>query len=86
MSTTSGYLTYKCQVQGISVTKAIEAYSTQTCPVCQKRHKPKGRMYRCRYGYVSHRDTHGAKNILSEQLYGIFTLMQETHIKYLRVA
>lgn len=80
------YLTYKCQAQGIAVAKVSEAYSTQTCPVCQKRHKPTGRMYRCRCGYVSHRDTHGAKNILSEQRYGIFTPIEEKNLTYLRVA
>ncbi|WPQ59494.1 zinc ribbon domain-containing protein [Paenibacillus polymyxa] len=80
------YLTYKLQAQGIAVTKVNEAYSTQTCPVCHQRHKPKGRMYRCRCGYVSHRDTHGAKNILSEQLYGMFTPIEENNLTYLRVA
>lgn len=80
------YLTYKCESQSIVVTTVSEVYSTQTCPVCKKRQKAKGRIYKCLCGYVSHRDTHGAKNILSEQLYGTFTPIEENCLKILRVA
>jgi putative transposase len=42
------YLEYKLQVKGITLEKANEAYSSQTCPVCTRRRKPSGRVYRCK--------------------------------------
>jgi putative transposase len=39
-----------------------EAYSSQTCPVCGERSKPR-RTYRCRCGYIAPRDVVGSTNI-----------------------
>lgn len=79
------YLTYKARANGIAIQKVDEAYSTQTCPVCHNRKKHTGRNVRCACGYTSHRDIHGAKNILSKTLYGNFlpwAVAEQT--KYLR--
>lgn len=81
------YLTYKLLTVGIELEKISEAYSTQTCPKCGRRHKCKSRNYQCSCGYVAHRDIHGARNILSLGLNGricITTPTKET--KYLRTA
>lgn len=81
------YLTYKLASVGISLEKISEAYSTQTCPVCGRRHKCSNRNYRCSCGYSAHRDIHGARNILSLGLNGricITTPIKEQ--KYLRTA
>ncbi|MED1457194.1 zinc ribbon domain-containing protein, partial [Bacillus smithii] len=81
------YLEYKCQSKGIKVTFVNEAYSSQTCPVCQRKKKVRTRMYHCHCGYTSHRDIHGAKNILSQVLYGSFEPWgQEKIPTYLRPA
>lgn len=57
-------LTYKAERLGMQVMLVDERYTTQTCPACDKRHKPKGRTYRCRRcGYTYHRDGMGAINI-----------------------
>lgn len=62
---------YKAAAYGITVELVNEAYSSQTCPQCGERHKPKGRLYRCSAcGFVSHRDAVGAVNILSRRLHG----------------
>lgn len=61
------YLTYKAEAAGISVPRPIdEAYTSQICPNCGHRHKPKGRTYHCPLcQLVAHRDVVGAVNILS---------------------
>jgi putative transposase len=58
-------LTYKSNNVGIELVKISEAYSSQTCPACDKRHKPKSRNYICKCGYSQHRDIVGAINILN---------------------
>ena len=64
------YTTYKAKAHGIGVELEDEAYSSQACPNCGERHKPKGRVFRCPFcGFVSHRDGVGACNILSHRLY-----------------
>ena len=64
------YLGYKAQAAGITVVLVDEAYTTQECPNCHKRHKPRGRNYLCPVcGFVSHRDAVGSANILSRFLY-----------------
>ncbi len=81
------YLTYKLAAVGIELEKISEAYSTQTCPQCSRRNKCSSRNYRCSCGYETHRDVHGARNILSLGLNGricITTPIKE--IKYLRTA
>ncbi|MHB1654481.1 MAG: zinc ribbon domain-containing protein [Desulfitobacteriaceae bacterium] len=64
------YLTYKLLVEGITLTTIDESYTTQTCPVCGRRKKVSGRIYKCSCGYTLHRDLHGARNILSKHQYG----------------
>jgi putative transposase len=59
-------LTYKAQRLGMQVILVNERYTTQSCPSCGQRYKPKGRMYHCRNeqcGFVFHRDGVGAVNI-----------------------
>ncbi len=66
-----GYIAYKALRQGMETLLEDEHYTTQTCPGCGKRKKPKGRVYRCsRCGFVGHRDVVGASNILSRRVYG----------------
>ena len=65
------YIAYKAAAKGMTVELVNEAYTSQTCPNCGERHKPKGRVYRCpACGFQSHRDAVGAANIRSVFLYG----------------
>ena len=65
------YITYKASSVGIAVLLIDESYSSQTCPRCMQRHKPKGRIYRCpACGFVAHRDAVGCANILSQYYTG----------------
>lgn len=83
------YLLYKLVEKGIVLTKVDEAYTSQTCPVCNRRKKTSGRIYRCKCGYELHRDVHGARNILSKAKYGEILLgeiVPPEHITYLRPA
>lgn len=60
------YVEYKAEELGIKVELINEAYSSQTCPNCNVKHKPKGRVYlcpSCKSAY--HRDVVGQTNILS---------------------
>ena len=61
------YITYKAEAVGIQVDdKVSERYTSQTCPSCKHRHKPKGRNYHCpNCRGTFHRDVVGASNILS---------------------
>lgn len=59
------FITYKAQEARILVEKVKPDYTSQTCPACGERHKPKGRRYACGCGYHSHRDRVGALNIAS---------------------
>lgn len=81
------YIKYKLHEHGIGITKQDERNTTQTCPVCNRKRKPSGRMYRCSCGYSQHRDIHGGCNLLSVYLYGeIKEITRVEHIKYLRIA
>jgi putative transposase len=62
------YLTYKAEDVGMEVIFQDEAYTSQTCPVCGQRKKPKGRVYRCKCGFEAHRDAVGAWNIRAKYL------------------
>ncbi len=62
------YLQYKCDKSGIKLVKQEESYTSQTCLNCGKRKKPSGRNYRCKCGFVGHRDLVGATNILRKYL------------------
>ena len=84
-----GYLTYKLKEKGVLLETIDESYTTQTCPVCTRRKKPSGRMYRCKCGYALHRDVHGARNILSKAKYGKITtgdITMPKRVMYLRPA
>jgi putative transposase len=60
------YVEYKTEAKGIAVTLVEERHTTQACPNCSHRHKPKGRIYRCpACGFQAHRDVVGQINILS---------------------
>jgi putative transposase len=60
------YITYKAEAAGIATKLVDEYYTTQTCPNCGCRHKPRGRNYSCgRCGFSTHRDVVGQINILS---------------------
>jgi putative transposase len=56
------YLGYKLKRIGCAIETQDEAYTTQTCPVCGRRHKPAGRLYRCPCGFQGVRDEVGAVN------------------------
>jgi putative transposase len=45
-----------------------ERYTSQTCPACGKRHKPKNRIYKCSCGFQFHRDAVGSINIRRKYL------------------
>jgi len=60
------YVVYKAQAEGIQVVLQDEHYTSQTCPQCGHRHKPRGRVYTCgQCGFSGHRDVVGQINILS---------------------
>ncbi|RBW67678.1 RNA-guided endonuclease InsQ/TnpB family protein [Bacillus taeanensis] len=63
-------LVYKLKARGITIEKVDEHFTSQTCPVCGNRKKVSHRTYQCPCGYKEHRDLHGARNILTKQLYG----------------
>lgn len=64
-------ITYKARLAGMEVNLIPEQYTTQTCPCCGHRHKPKGRNYQCpSCKVVFHRDEVGARNIRQKYLDG----------------
>ncbi len=57
-------LKYKLEGEGIVVVEEDESYTTQLCPVCGNKHKPKDRNYICpKCGFSYHRDGVGAINL-----------------------
>jgi len=65
------FVTYKAEAEGIKVKLEDEKYTTQTCPSCGHRHKPRGRQYECpSCGFPAHRDVVGQVNILSKYKHG----------------
>lgn len=65
------YVEYKAAAEGIGVVIQDERYTSQTCPNCGNRHKPRGRNYRCpSCKFQSHRDVVGQVNILSAYKFG----------------
>ena len=59
---------YKAKKLGMKTALQDEAYSSQTCPSCGKRHKPKGRTYNCSCGFRFDRDGVGSYNIRAKYL------------------
>lgn len=69
----STYLTYKLRRIGARLVHTSESYTTQTCPACGHRHKPAGRLYRCRStdcSFEGVRDEVGASNIRNRAING----------------
>jgi putative transposase len=61
-------LTYKAERLGMDTALQEESYTSQTCPSCGKRNKPRGREYRCTCGFRYHRDGVGSWNIRQKYL------------------
>ncbi|MGQ9870099.1 zinc ribbon domain-containing protein [Leptodesmis sp.] len=61
-------LTYKAERLGMKVELQDERYTSQTCPACGKRYKPKNRLYKCSCGFQFHRDAVGSINIRRKYL------------------
>lgn len=60
---------YKSERLGMACELQEESYTSQTCPACGHRHKPKGRVFKCpSCGLVCHRDVVGATNIRAKYL------------------
>lgn len=81
------YIGYKAEAVGIAVIDDVpEAYTSQTCPQCGARTKPKGRVYACHAcGFRGVRDVVGAANILSRYLHGEVGKVEPPHTTmYLR--
>jgi putative transposase len=77
------YIEYKAAAAGIQTVLVNEAYTSQTCPNCLHKIKPKGRVYRCpACGFVGHRDIVGASNLLSRQIYGKLGQIYPADTKY----
>ena len=83
-------LEYKGKLKGVDIVKINEAYTSQTCPKCGHRHKPSGRVYKCKNkacGFVAPRDEVGAANILCKHLHKKMipdALLPTGFVKYLR--
>ena len=59
-----GYLTHKSKQARIESFTGSERGTSSQCPVCRHRHKPKGRVWKCRKcGFVGHRDVVGSVNM-----------------------
>lgn len=80
------YLNDKAEQAGILVDDtADERYTSQTCPGCGTRTKPKGRLYQCRTCHKRfHRDVVGYANILSLNEYGQLGQIMPAEPKYLK--
>ena len=66
------FVKYKSEAEGIANKLENEAWTSQTCPRCGKRHKPKGRNYMCpSCGFSCHRDVVGQIGILSVYKFGV---------------
>jgi putative transposase len=69
-SLASQMIKYKAERLGMKVEEVTEEYTSQTCPQCGHRYKPKNRNYHCKKcGYKFHRDGVGAINIRAKYLY-----------------
>lgn len=78
-------ISYKAEASGIQTELIGEQYTSQTCPQCGSRYKPKGRVYHCpACGFEGHRDVVGAANILSKFTLGEVGKIWPTEIKYHR--
>jgi putative transposase len=78
------YLGYKAAAAGISVQDRVpEQHTSQTCPNCGHRHKPRGRVFQCPVcGFVFPRDGVGCANLLSRVLYEELARVRPIRAKY----
>jgi putative transposase len=77
------YIEYKAAAAGIQTVLENEAYTSQTCPNCLHRMKPRGRVYCCpACGFVGHRDIVGASNLLSRYQFGKLGRLYPSATKY----
>lgn len=60
------FIAYKAALAGINIIEVNPAYTSQTCPNCEKRNKAMDRTYQCSCGYRGHRDRVGAVNIMRQ--------------------
>lgn len=92
MPTQVKYLDEKLElVGGEGTEEASEAFSSQTCPSCGRRHKPRNRAFHCKTskggcGWKGDRDEVGGVNFLSSVLYGACGNIKPAHNRTLRVA
>jgi putative transposase len=79
-----GYIEYKSKQKGMETALQNEAYTSQTCPSCGNRKKPKGRVYECsKCGWTGNRDGQvGAPNILSLHIHGKLGRVLISQTKY----
>jgi len=58
------YLGHKAPLAGMTCLTGEERGTSSRCPSCRRRHKPKGRLWRCpACGFIGHRDAVGAVNM-----------------------
>lgn len=60
------FIAYKAALAGIKVREVNPAYTSQTCPSCEKRNKAIDRIYQCSCGFFAHRDRVGAINVMRQ--------------------
>ena len=71
---------YKAALAGIKVEFMDESYTSQTCPNCGIRHKPRNRNYHCKAcGYKYHRDGVGAINLWKKVSGWLFARSSSAH-------
>ncbi|MFX1366736.1 MAG: RNA-guided endonuclease InsQ/TnpB family protein [Promethearchaeota archaeon] len=57
----------KCEEFGVELVEVDEAYTSSTCPMCNKKVRPNDRMFKCPHcGYKQDRDVVGGINILKK--------------------
>ena len=61
-------INYKAKALGIKVEVIDESYTSQACPSCGDKNKPNNREYKCKCGFIYHRDGVGAINIRQKYL------------------
>jgi transposase len=92
MPTQAKYLEEKMQLAGgIGTEKASEAFTSQVCPQCGRRHKPRNRVYYCNpkhggCGWRGDRDGVGSANFLSSVTYGTCGKLMPVQNRTLRIA
>lgn len=92
MPTQAKYLEEKLILAGgVGTEEASEAYTSQVCPNCGRRHKPRNRIYHCSprrggCGWIGDRDGVGSANFLSSVKYGACGNVKPAHQSTLRIS